>query len=55
MPFFVLIYGESSYVDVALEMQRRLGKQVNTIGTQDLAELGRLAGLNLQNQITTIV
>eukprot|EP00928_Gymnodinium_smaydae_P081596 TRINITY_DN65081_c0_g1_i1.p1 TRINITY_DN65081_c0_g1~~TRINITY_DN65081_c0_g1_i1.p1 ORF type:complete len:558 (-),score=43.42 TRINITY_DN65081_c0_g1_i1:151-1824(-) len=43
-PFFVLIYGQTSYIEVAAEMRKRLSAQVEIIGTQDLVELGRLAG-----------
>eukprot|EP00746_Dinoflagellata_sp_MGD_P007861 gnl/MRDRNA2_/MRDRNA2_115646_c0_seq1.p1 gnl/MRDRNA2_/MRDRNA2_115646_c0~~gnl/MRDRNA2_/MRDRNA2_115646_c0_seq1.p1 ORF type:complete len:561 (-),score=69.25 gnl/MRDRNA2_/MRDRNA2_115646_c0_seq1:274-1956(-) len=43
-PFFVLIYGQHSYADVAKSLQETWRSQgIVIIGTQDLADLGRQA------------
>lgn len=43
-PFWVLVYGQDLYVDVAVEMQKRLGDGFQLAGTQDAAALARAAG-----------
>jgi hypothetical protein len=42
-PLFVLAYGVDRYVEVAAEMQRRLGGLVEVVGAQDLAALAKAA------------
>ena len=42
-PLFVPAYGVDNYIDVAVEMRKRLGSSWAVVGSQDMAVLGRLA------------
>ena len=42
-PLFVPAYGVDNYVDMAVEMRKRLGNSWEVIGAQDMAVLGREA------------
>ena len=42
-PLFVPAYGVDNYVDMAVEMRKRLGDSWAVVGSQDMAVLGRQA------------